>query len=249
MSDEKELHDTKLEYLKDTYLFEGNANILGHGKDSAKGVYIVLDETIFYPQGGGQPSDTGTIQVDDLIFNVHFVSFNNGKVYHFIKEEVNNEILDKKCLIKIDQNRRMNNAKSHTSGHILASVVESLASEITGIKGYHFPEGPYVEFQGKLSSMTSEELTKKACEIINEKIKNKTKVTAKEVDPEELKNQNRNFEVQLQPDKKARVVEIEGFPAVPCGGTHLKSLSDLNEVNIRKIQFPKGNTRIAYAFT
>lgn len=45
-------------YLNDTYLFQSSGIIMGHGSDE-KGKYVLLNETIFYPQGGGQPSDQG----------------------------------------------------------------------------------------------------------------------------------------------------------------------------------------------
>ena len=251
--------ETLLEYLTDTYKFESEAKILKFDKDQ-KGNFLVLDKTIFYAQGGGQPCDLGTISInDEQIFEITFVSFNNGVVQHYYKE--NESIMDKlndfiglTCLLKIDSSRRLNNAKSHTSGHLLASVVETLDKDLIGVKGYHFPEGPYVEFKGKLAAMTSEELIKKATEIMNEKINAKACVTASEVGQEEINNNNNNNlskspEFQLQPGKKARFVQIEGFGPVPCGGTHLKNLSELKEITIRKINSSKGNTRVAYAYS
>ena len=56
---------TKLLYLEDTYCFEGEGKFLGWGEDQ-KGKFLVFDQTIFYPQGGGQPSDTGTIKFSNF---------------------------------------------------------------------------------------------------------------------------------------------------------------------------------------
>jgi Ser-tRNA(Ala) deacylase AlaX len=245
-------NETSLEYLTDTYKFEGEAKIIKFDKDQ-KGNFLVLDKTIFYAQGGGQPCDLGTINLNDQTLEITFVSFNNGLVQHYFKE--NETIMDKinsfigqSCLLKIDSSRRLNNAKSHTSGHLLANVVEMLDKDLIGVKGYHFPEGPYVEFKGKLASMSSEELIKKANEIMNEKIIAKANVTFRE---DEINNNNlsQSAEFQLQPGKKTRFVQIDGFGPVPCGGTHLKNLSELKEITIRKINSSKGNTRIAYAYS
>jgi len=180
--------------------------------------------------------------------NVHFVSFLNGKVHHYIRENVDNLSCDDICHMKIDSERRLKNAKSHTSGHLLASVVEKLAPELVAFKGYHFPEGPYVEFKGKLTSLSNTDLIQKVNEMIKEKIASNTTVIAKEIDDDSLQS-IRTTEFQLQKGKKARVVEIDGFEAVPCGGTHLKNLSELKEVLIRKFQSPKDGTRISYAFS
>lgn len=237
--------DTKLLYLLDTYNFEAESKLLFSSSDS-KGAYIVLEETIFYPQGGGQPSDVGTIEINGRIFNVHFASFNNGKVQHYIKEDMENLNFGCCCKMKIDSERRLKNAKSHTGGHLLAAVVEKLAPELVGTKGHHFPEGPYVEFKGKLTSLSANELTEKVTELINESIKENRLISAREVDMIELKSL-RNTELQLQEGKKARVVQIEGYEPVPCGGTHLKNLGEIKNFNIRKIQFPKENTKIGYA--
>ena len=74
--------DTELVYLKNTYEFETTAKLLKFDKDE-KGTYLILDRTLFYPQGGGQPSDLGQILVKHLKFNITFVSFNNGLVHHY----------------------------------------------------------------------------------------------------------------------------------------------------------------------
>jgi Ser-tRNA(Ala) deacylase AlaX len=246
---EKATDETALLYLQDTYRFTGETKLVSHGKDETKGAYIVLEETIFYPQGGGQPSDVGTIELleTSTTLNVHFVSFVNGRVHHYVKEA---DVLDNlkagaDCVMKIDSERRLKNAKSHTSGHLIANIVESLAPELVGIKGYHFPEGPYVEFKGKLSSMTNAELTEKLTLVAKEKIVSSVEVIAREVDPDTLKQTG---EFHLPAGKKARVVQISGYEAVPCGGTHLKNLSELKEIAIRKIQTPKDTTRVAYSF-
>jgi Ser-tRNA(Ala) deacylase AlaX len=240
-------NDTLLLYLNDTYQFEGRTRLVAHGKDEVKGAYVVLEETIFYPQGGGQPSDVGTIEIEETgtILNVHFVSFVNGRVHHYVKESVEDLKPGSSSFVKIDSERRLKNAKSHTSGHLLANIVEALAPELTGIKGYHFPEGPYVEFKGKLTSLTNAHLIEKLVQIAKEKIASNTDVSAREVDPDTLKNSG---EYHLPSGKKARVVQIDGYEPVPCGGTHLKNLSELKEVTIRKIQSAKENTRVAYSF-
>lgn len=229
---------TKLLYLDDTYKFESTGKILKFDNDS-KGKFLILDQTIFYPQGGGQPSDSGQIIIVDkkITFNIHFVGFNNGVVHHYFKEDdiLLDDLIENDAELKVDDLKRINHAKSHTSGHLLANIVELIAPELKGIKGYHFPEGPYVEFTGKLSSVTNEELTNKAIEIIKQKIQEEAKITVKIMETEESEH-------------KSRLVQISGLEAVPCGGTHLSNLNELKEIFIRKINFSKGNTKISYSY-
>ena len=239
------LLDTDLVYLKNTYEFEANAKLLKFDKDE-KGTYLILDRTLFYPQGGGQPSDLGQILIKHLTFNITFVSFNNGLVHHYYSIEnadvttLNlDDLIDAQVDLKIDSSRRINNAKSHTSGHLLASIVEKLAPEITATKGYHFPEGPYIEFKGKLATMSSDDLIAQAHATLKEDISLARQVIV-----------NDNVDEKLDDGKKKmRFVKVDGYNDVPCGGTHLKNISELKEVAIRKIQFPKGNTKIAYSYS
>lgn len=120
---------------------------------------------------------------------------------------------------------------------MLASAVESLAKELVGVKGHHFPDGPYVEFSGKLTTLSNEELTKRCTELMQEKIAANSSILVSEKETEENES-----------NKKCRIVQIESMPGVPCGGTHLSNLNQLQSVTIRKINSSKGNTRIGYAF-
>jgi Ser-tRNA(Ala) deacylase AlaX len=236
--------DTYLTYLSNTYQYEAKAKILKFDKDD-KGPFLILDHTIFYPQGGGQPSDLGQILLANenvqLVFSITFVSFNTGRVHHYYTCESDaNQI----CLavgsqvdLKIDSTRRITNSKSHTSGHLLASIVEKLAPELIATKGYHFPDGSYIEFKGKLTTMTSDDLIARVHSIVKEDIlaSRQVKVTQR-------------YDDSVSSSKKMRFVQIDGYGEVPCGGTHLNNISELKDVIIRKIQFPKGNTKIAYSY-
>ncbi len=72
---------TELLYLKDTYLFKTVANFV-EMRENEKGRAIILDKTIFYPQGGGQPTDSGYIRSASAVFKVTFVGLDpDGIVY------------------------------------------------------------------------------------------------------------------------------------------------------------------------
>ena len=74
---------TNLLYLNDTYLFKTCAKFIAI-KESDKGTAVVLDQTIFYPQGGGQPADTGIILSGKNVFTVTDVRLDEqGIVWHF----------------------------------------------------------------------------------------------------------------------------------------------------------------------
>jgi Ser-tRNA(Ala) deacylase AlaX len=228
--------ETLLVYLKNTYKFEYESVVVNFGRND-KGNFIVLNETIFHPQGGGQPSDVGIIEIDNQVYNINFVASTNGIVNHYVTnfESISSDIVGKAAKLRVDQGKRLNHAKSHTSGHLLSCVVEKLAPELKGVKGYHFPEGPYVEFKGKLTCLSNDELIEKAVQMMHDAILNGYELNVDETE-------------DCQAGKVNRTVKINGYEAIPCGGTHLKNISELKQVNIRKIQSSKGNTKISYLF-
>ena len=147
-------------------------------------------------------------------------------------------LIGKKAKLNVDQEKRINHAKAHTSGHLLSCVVERLAPELKGFKGYHFVEGPYVEFHGKLTSYTNDELIQNAVKLMQDAISNQSQICVSE-----QVNDNDGNEKKL-----IRTIQIDSFDKIPCGGTHLKNISELKQINIRKVQFSKGNTKISYSF-
>jgi alanyl-tRNA synthetase len=74
--------ETGLLYLDNTYLFESSGKILRCEEDTDGYKVLVLDQTNFYPQGGGQPFDTGIIQCGNATFRVKSVRFSGGEVIH-----------------------------------------------------------------------------------------------------------------------------------------------------------------------
>ncbi len=237
--------NTKLLYLYDTYNGEHSSKIIRKGSDQKKGNFFILDETIFYPQGGGQPSDTGVFVINDKSYNVSFASSVEGVVHHYIEGDISNVEVGQVALLKINMEKRLLHAKIHTGGHLLEGVLEKFAPELVGFKGYHFPEGPSVEFKGKLTSLSNTQLIEQVNLSLKEMILKKHDVIVKEVDLEGLKKLCGNSDVPLN-DNTARIVTIDKFKPIPCGGTHIKNLSELKSVSIRKVQNNKGNTKISY---
>ena len=142
---------TELMYIKYPDLFESSAQLNNHGEDS-KGMYLVLNQSLFYPQGGGQPADQGGIIGVNADYRVLDVRNVDGEVRHYIIDS--NRVIHPGCAIsiKIDKDRRMRNSKYHTAGHLIAGVVEKIKPELKAIKGHQFPGEAYVEFDGTISN-------------------------------------------------------------------------------------------------
>lgn len=238
------MNKTDLLYLSNTYLFNETGNIIDKGSDE-KGTFLVLDTTIFYPQGGGQPSDIGVMEFGEKKYNIHFVSFLNGNVLHYTKEDIKDLPLGGNIQMSIDEENRLLNSKCHTAGHLIAGLVNKLDESLIGKKGYHFLDGPYVEFEGLLKS-NIEDFDIKLNEILVGTLELNLKIKAYSVDQNFIKKLKLPIGFQSPEGKSLRVVEIEGFDPVPCGGTHIENTLSLKNLQIKKVQSKKGVLRISY---
>jgi Ser-tRNA(Ala) deacylase AlaX len=237
---------TLLQYLNDTYVDSGEGIVLEVGRDD-RGPYIVLNQTIFYPQGGGQPSDTGCMEFNDLVINVSFVGFKDGQVLHYISEEppALAELVGRTGKLRLDKSRRMKHARLHTAGHLIAGIIDAERASMRATKGFHFEEGPYVEFEGEPQS-DSESLLASLQTKIDQLIAEAAPVTASLVSYDDLKQRCGSVPPNLPQDKPLRTITIETLDPVPCGGTHLACLSELGTVTVLKMKKRKGTTKISY---
>lgn len=229
--------ETKLKYFEDSYLFQSQATLLDiiQGENFPDKQILILDETIFYPQGGGQPSDVGFISSLDnsAVFEVEKTLFNpEGQVWHignFTKGELK---IGDQVTLQIDEAKRRLNAKNHTTEHLIDWAVESLGLNLKATKGYHFPNGAYVEYQGEAGD--KEELARQIENKANQIIADNPKI---EFIFEDSKHQS---------GKPMRIMKVEGYQNCPCGGTHVKEVSEIGKVEIRKIKAKKGKVKISY---
>ena len=238
---------TKLNYLTDTYQFEDQSTVLDILTQNDSNQSIILDSTIMYPQGGGQPYDLGVLTQDDIVFKVSEVRFKDGVVYHIGKFESNSFATNSVVQVHVDSERRLLNARLHTAGHLVDDALFSLNYKLHPLKGYHYPDGPYVEYEGELKG----DLTQIAKEVevkINEIIKTNYNVHNEIVNSiEELKFKCMYIPSHIPDGKPIRIVYVsDPSKGQPCGGTHVKSLLEVGNVLIPKIKIKSSNTRVSY---
>ncbi|MFA6888927.1 MAG: alanyl-tRNA editing protein, partial [Candidatus Woesearchaeota archaeon] len=117
---------TELLYLKNSYIKEFEATVVSSNNNE-----IVLDKTVFYPQGGGQIGDTGTLTINDTTYIV----LNTVKKEGFIIHQVSEKGLNSGDIVRgiIDWQRRYTIMRMHTACHVLSSVfVKEAGALITG---------------------------------------------------------------------------------------------------------------------
>lgn len=238
---------TKLTYLTKPNLLETTANLLETGT-SEKGRYAIFDQTIFYPRGGGQESDNGKIQLTnpDTTIDITFVGFSEGKVYHFGNFPDNCE-LNQSATLQINKTNRQSNSALHTAGHLIASIIETKTDYLRAVKGFHFPNGSYVEFNILKDTETeNKELIQLLNETIAQDIKKEWATESQKMTLAEIKQQCTYVPENLPTEKPLRVVTIENYFPIPCGGTHVKSLASLAGLQVYKVKKKKGNLKISY---
>jgi Ser-tRNA(Ala) deacylase AlaX len=238
--------ETYLACLDDSYKFEDEAKvantvILEDGRTA-----VTLDRTIFYPQGGGQPADNGTIQSANGKFSVSDVRLIDGRVLHFGAFLEGSFADGEPVKVNISKDRRMLNARLHSAGHLIDVAVQKLGLDLKPGKGYHFPDGPYVEYEGKLELTDKDELSRKlqleVFQLVSENLPIKVTL-ADDKNAEELCGELPSY---LDKSKPIRVVRIGDNPGCPCGGTHLKELKDLGHMEISKIRTKAEKVKVSY---
>lgn len=228
-------------YLRDTYQFQATATLQDIKTLEDGRTAIIVDQTIFYPQGGGQPCDTGTINSDTGKFLVTDVRLDKeGTVFHMGTLQQGTLNPGQQVTLTIDQDRRIKNAQLHSAGHLLDCAVTLLKLPLKPSKGYHFADGPYVEYEGEISQ--DQAMISSIQGKLNDLIAHHIPVMITELSSEQAQQQG----IKAPQGKSARIVQFEGFEPCGCGGTHVTSSDKLGKIIIRKIKSKAGNTRISY---
>lgn len=238
---------TRLLYLEVLDVLQCTAVVLDVFPDTAVGkTVIVLDQTVFYPQGGGQPYDQGTIIGKHGEFIVEQVRFVDGIVRHIGSIIAGVFAAGEAVRCEVDTGRRMLHSRLHSAGHVVDMAVKALSLPWIPGKGYHFPEGPYVEYLGSWQEDKREALQHDVERLCNDFIAQAPSTSLKFMRSDEMRAVCAFVPENLPQDKPGRVVFYGNF-GVPCGGTHVSNLSEIGRMTIRKIKLEKGMIRVSYA--
>ena len=238
---------TELLYMQDMFALTSNSKIVGISQDNER-TTLILDRTVFYPQGGGQPFDQGTIENDKGLFQVREVRFIDGLVKHIGQFERGSFTSGDIVHCHVDGNRRFLNSRLHSAGHLIDLAIQKLALGWVPSKGYHFPDGPYVEYRDALSPENMDQVKSQIEQACRELVGLNPKTTIQFMTKAEMEQVCQFVPDNIPADKPARIVMF-GDKATPCGGTHVASLADLGSIQIRKLK-TKGNiVRVSYELT
>ncbi len=218
---------TKLLYLSDSYLKEFEANVL---EVSEQG-HVRLDCTAFYPGGGGQPFDLGTIQYADNICAVIKITRQNELIWHVV-DGVYTPSVGQTVKGIIDWELRYKLMRTHTAMHILCGVVwRDYGAKVTGGNMSPLRARMDFEFENMHAALVQE---------IEEKINleaNASRDVLVEIVPRDVAFQIPDLirtKINLLPKgiREVRTVEIVGLDLQADGGTHVANTAEVGAINV-----------------
>ena len=209
----------------DSYLREFDATVID---STAKGV--VLDRTAFYPGGGGQPADSGTLTAGDASYMVKKVSRRDGKLVHEIDDELPS--VGSTVQGALDWDRRYLLMRTHTALHILCGVVwRDYGAQVTG--GNMQPGSARMDFE--LENMSAD-FAERMETLINEEVQAARSIEINTLPREEafaIPDLIRT-KINLLPPAitEVRTVNITGLDLQADGGTHVANTSEVGAIHV-----------------
>lgn len=219
---------TELLFRDDAYLGEATAHVLTAGSDG-----IVLDRTVFYPQGGGQMGDAGVL-VDASGLQVAIVDTRKGEGDSVLHVPVAGSALPAvgdAVTATIDWERRYRLMRLHTALHVLSCVV---IAPVTG--GNIAPDKARLDFDIDMRLLDAERIERETNALIARAVDTETVwITDDELDarPELVKT------MSVKPPRGAgrvRLLRIPGIDLQPCGGTHVKNIGEIGAIRVLRIK-------------
>ena len=223
------MSETRKLYYEDVYTKEFTANVL-ECREGKKGYEIILDQTAFYPEGGGQPSDTGALNGVKVLH----VSEKGEEIIHELEAPLEEGVLAEGV---IDWKKRYDNMQQHTGEHIFSGLVHKHFGYDN--VGFHMgTDEVTVDFNGVLTQEQLDELEDEANQLIYDNVPVKVFYPSKE-ELEEL-----DYRSKKEIEGQVRIVTIEGCDSCACCGTHVAKTGEIRLIKILSAQKYKGGVRV-----
>lgn len=216
-------------YDIDSHLKEFTATVID-SYEKADGYMTILDRTAFFPEGGGQPSDTGYIN-DARVYDV---KIDNGVIYHYTSKQLQK---GEKVLARLDFDRRFDFMQQHSAEHIVSGV----AHKLYGCEnvGFHLSdEIVTLDFDKPLTKEEISEIEK----LSNEAVFTNAKINAYYPPKAELETISYRSKKEIK--EAVRIVEIEGVDACACCAPHVNFTGEIGLIKLLGTEKLRGGVRI-----
>lgn len=221
-------------YYLDSHLIEFDARVVDISERVSGWLAVTLDRTAFYPTGGGQPSDTGTLNGARVVECID----EGETVLHIFQGQT--PAIGSSLKGRVDWPRRLDHIQQHTGQHILSQALITLCNAPT--RSFRMLD-QVCEIDVELAEPTTERI-ERAVELANNVIWEDRPLTIRQVTAAEA------AELPLRKESgragELRLIEIEGFDLTPCGGTHAHHTGEVGLIAVRSWERAKGLTRIEF---
>ncbi|GAB4467670.1 MAG: DHHA1 domain-containing protein [Anaerolineae bacterium] len=225
---------TRRLYYDDAYTHRFNAAILERIAVAGQPA-VVLDQTCFYPEGGGQPADRGLIngvEVLDVITRE-----DDHAVLHVLAREVEGD----RAECEVDMARRFDHMQHHTGQHVLTRAFIEVADAAT--VGFHLSqESVTIDLDKELDAEQIDRAEALANQIVYE---NRT-VTSRLLDPGEEDRVRMRKAPEHLATGRLRVIEIADFDLTACGGTHVARTGEIGMIKVLRVQRHRTGMRVEF---
>ncbi|MEK4356457.1 alanyl-tRNA editing protein [Paenibacillus sp. FSL M7-1455] len=222
---------TKKLYYESAYIREWETRVT-RKMEREDGAYVALEETAFYPHGGGQPCDLGWIDAIPVLDVVQ----EEGEILHKVERFPEKEAVN--C--RLDWDRRFDHMQHHSGQHLLSAMCLEVCQAET--LSFHLGQD-YATIDVARADLPQHELMMLELEV-NDQIYLNRKVTSYFVSRE------RAAELPLVKQPKVtediRIVEIEGIEYNACGGTHVSATGEIGMIKLLRAEKQKGHTRLYF---
>lgn len=213
-------------FLRDAYLREFDARVV-----RVSGREVWLEHTAFYPGGGGQPHDKGTLKVGPVEARVVDVQRRNGEIVHVTANPIPETVGH--LVGELDWERRYAHMRYHTALHVLSAVLwRDFGAKVTGGKMYADRARMDFSFPDEWTAEVVREIERSA----NRELSRECPVTVYELPPEEAAGRPELIRTResLVPEEidSVRVVEIQDIDAQADGGTHVADTREVGQLSI-----------------
>lgn len=216
-------------YYTDSHIHEFSARVLSCEK-AKKGFAVVLDKTAFFPEGGGQPADTGIIGPAA----VRDVQEQNGEIFHYTDQALTP---GEEYACALDWEQRLCRMQNHSGEHIVSGITHKLYGFDN--VGFHMgAECMTIDFSGELSWEQLTEIETLANQAVRDDLPVKTCFPG----PEALSQMEYRSKLELTRD--VRIVEIPGTDRCACCAPHVKRTGEIGLIKLLSAERHRGGVRI-----
>ncbi len=215
-------------YYSDSHMSEFSATVLSVTEENGK-FAVTLDRTAFFPEGGGQGSDTGSIGG----VRVYDVQIRDGVIYHYTEKPLEE---GKQVACAVDFDRRFRNMQNHSGEHIISGIVHRLYGYEN--VGFHLSDEMTVDFDGELTRKQLDEIE----DLANKAVYENLPVRAYFPKKDELYSLSYRSKKEINED--LRIVEIEGVDVCACCAPHVRLTGEIGVIKILDFFKNKGGVRL-----